>query len=59
MYSIEKEFNVLRSSENYRDLGWFFWNKFMSLGTGTKRRKIVNKLWDSMSRKEKKYCEGI
>ena len=56
---IEKEFKRLKKQEDYPSLGWFFWGAFVTLEKGTPERETFSRLWDSLTKREKKLCEQV
>ena len=57
MKELENVFNKYRKDEDYVQLGWFFWNGFATYDGDEKN--LLRKLWDSLSKKEKRLCENV
>lgn len=51
-------FNNMRENEAYLEMGDFFWMAFVSFDETDKRCKVVDDLWDSLTKEEQEMCEG-
>jgi len=57
--SIQKAFDDFLYQEDWSAMGWMFWDLFALYENGTPERILASKLWDSLTKEQKDYCEGV
>lgn len=55
---ITRNFNQFKKKQQWSQMGAMFFNAFVTLPDKSPARKCAERLWDSLTEKEKDLCES-